>query len=271
MFFYITDCQKCNLYYNTCMRIEEFDGYIKDLLAIEQLSGIDSALNGLQVERIDPELNKIAFAVDASGESFQRAVAWGADLLFTHHGIFFGKTRPVTGILYARLKYLLENQLALYAVHLPLDMHPELGNNAGIAGLLKLKNRKAFGIYHGVKIGIKGTLPKEASLSRISDVLCKNSLIPPHCLAFGKEKTKSIGIVSGGAAGNVREAIEEKLDLYITGEAAHTVYHECAEAGINVIFTGHYLSEVWGVQALQRKIAADTKLKTCFIDIPTGY
>ncbi|MBN1797123.1 MAG: Nif3-like dinuclear metal center hexameric protein [Spirochaetales bacterium] len=253
------------------MLIEEFDSLMKELLAIEQFANIDSALNGLQVGRNDPELKKIAFAVDASGESFQRAASWGADLLFTHHGIFFGKMRPVTGVLYARLQYLLENQLALYTAHLPLDIHPEFGTNAGIAGLLKLKHRKVFGLYHGVKMGIKGTLPKELSLAEISVVLCKNSLIPPRCLAFGKEKINTVGIVSGGAAGNVRDAIEEGLDLYITGEATHSVYHECSEAGINVMFIGHYLSEVWGVQALQQKIAQATHLKTCFIDIPTGY
>lgn len=269
--FMLADCQKCNLYYNTGMRIEEFDSLIKELLPIEEVAHLDSALNGLQVGRNDPELRNVAFAVDACEESFQRAIDWGADLLFTHHGILFGKIRPVTGVLYARLQYLLKNQLALYSVHLPLDMHPELGNNAGIADLLNLKNRKEFGPYHGIKMGIKGFLPKQASLAEISDVLCKNSLIPPRCLAFGKEKIKTVGIVSGGAASNVRDAIEEKLDLYITGESAHTVYHECAEAGINVIYIGHYVSEVWGVQALQHKIAKDTKLKTCFIDVPTGY
>jgi dinuclear metal center YbgI/SA1388 family protein len=271
VFFKIIVCQNCNLYYNTHMRIEDFDHYIKELLAIEQLSGIDSSLNGLQVSRNNPLINNIAFAVDASAESFQRAVAWGAELLFCHHGIFFGKTRPVTGILYSRIQYLIENQLALYAVHMPLDLHPELGNNAGIAGLLKLKNRETFGLYHGIKMGIKGTLPKEASLNQISNLLGKNKPLPPRILAFGKEKIKTVGIVSGGAANNVRDAIEEKLDLYITGEASHTIYHECAEAGINVIFAGHYLSEVWGVHSVQRKIAAETKLKNCFIDIPTGY
>jgi putative NIF3 family GTP cyclohydrolase 1 type 2 len=230
------------------MRIEDFDNMVRGILAIEQLEEIDKALNGLQVTRQDPLLKSIAFAVDASLESFKRAHEWGADLLFAHHGLFFGKTRPVT-----------------------LDMHPRLGNNAALAGLLDLKERSAFGSYRGVKIGVRGTLPAESSLAQVTDMLGKNSLIPPRCLAFGSPSIKTVGIVSGGSASNVREAIDEKLDLFITGDASHDVYHECAEAGINVIFAGHYLSEVWGVRALEKVIAGQTDLRTCFIDVPTGF
>jgi dinuclear metal center YbgI/SA1388 family protein len=253
------------------MQIEEFDALIRNMLSFEQAEAAETALNGLQVSPSCKDLQKIGFTVDASLETFKIATDQGADLVFVHHGIFWKNIKPLTGIIYQRLKYLIEHNLALYAVHLPLDMHPELGNNAGIAGLLKLEQRMPFGVYHGVKIGIKGNLPKEKNIKEISDILSKSALIPLRSLAFGKEKIKTVGIVSGGAPENARDAIAEGLDLFITGEASHEVYHECLEASLNVIFAGHYLTEVWGVQAVQKKIAADTKLKTCFLDIPTGY
>ncbi|MEJ2662595.1 MAG: Nif3-like dinuclear metal center hexameric protein [Spirochaetia bacterium] len=252
------------------MRIKDFDALVRGILPIERMEGVDKAVNGLQVTRRDPEISRMAFAVDASLESFKRAAAWGADLLFTHHGLFFGGPRPLTGVLYERVLFLSEHQLALYSVHLPLDMHPELGNNAELARLLGLRELAGFGRYHGVDIGIKGILPEELTLAEISGRLGVESPAAPRCLAFGRAKIKSVGIVSGGAATDVREAIHENLDLFITGEASHDIYHECAEAGINVLFAGHYLSEAPGVKAFQKIIAQKTGLETCFIDIPTG-
>jgi len=253
------------------MRIEEFDSLVRGILDIERLEGVDKALNGLQVTRQNRELKSAAFAVDASLESFKRAREWGADLLFTHHGLFYGKIRPIKGVLFRRIRYLLENRLALYAVHLPLDMHPQVGNNAALAGLLGLTECSGFGTYHGIQIGVKGTLPAASTPAELMDKLGKHGLIPPRCLAFGPSTVKTVCIVSGGGASDVREAIDEKLDLFITGDASHDIYHECAEAGINVIFAGHYLTEVWGMKALQKAITKQTGLRTCFIDIPTGF
>jgi dinuclear metal center YbgI/SA1388 family protein len=253
------------------MLIEEFDSLVREILDIERPAAIDKALNGLQVTREDRELKSAAFAVDACMESFTRAREWGADLLFTHHGLFFGRSRAVTGVLFRRLSYLLENRLALYSVHLPLDLHPRLGNNAALAGLLGLNERCGFGDYHGFKIGVKGTLPAASTPAELMDKLGKHGIIPPRCLAFGPAIVNTVGIVSGGGASDVREAIDEKLDLFITGDASHDIYHECAEAGINVIFAGHYLTEVWGMKALQKAVTEQTGLRTCFIDIPTGF
>lgn len=254
------------------MQIDELDKLLRKWLNIDELASIDSALNGLQVasSRKRTEIKRVAFAVDASLISFQRASAWGADLLFVHHGLFWGKALPVTGGHYRRIRQLLESDLALYAVHLPLDMHPEFGNNAGIARLLGLEDLKPFGSYKGLKIGFSGYLNKAGTLDEIVAVLCGDGRNVLSILPFGAEKIKSVGIVSGGAAAEVSDAIEEGLDLYITGDASHTVYHQCLESKINVIFGGHYLTEEWGVKLLSEKLKKEIGLETTFLSIPTG-
>lgn len=253
------------------MLIDEFDKLIQEMLDIKQIGNADSALNGLQVSRNNSDIKKVAFSVDASMESFKRAIEKKSDLLFVHHGLFWGKVESISGNLYRRLKFLLKNDLALYAVHLPLDLHPEFGNNICIARYLGLKNVESFGTYHGVVIGKKGEFDVEQSIYDICSHLCGQNSLNQNILCFGSEKVKSVGIVSGGAAKNAHEAIEQKLDLFITGESSHEIYHACQEAGLNVIFAGHYKSEQWGVKTLAQKIHEQTDLDTFFIDIPTGY
>jgi dinuclear metal center YbgI/SA1388 family protein len=248
----------------------EIDTYFRGILSIDELIRTDSSLNGIQVDREGTEILRVAFAVDASLESFRRAVEWGGDMLFVHHGLSWGKPLALRGGHYHRLKYLIENNLSLYAAHLPLDMHPEFGNNAAMASALGLVEIEPFGEYKGIKIGFKGRLPEPME---INDILARLDLTREQCngiLPFGKQKISTVGLVSGGAPFEVEQAIEENLDLYITGDASHSIYHTCLEQGINVIFGGHYQTEVWGVKLLSRRLSADTGLATTFIDIPTG-
>lgn len=249
------------------MLLEDFDTLIRKLLSLEELEGIDDSMNGIQVGRPGKILKKAAFAVDASLESFRRAQEWQADLLFVHHGLFWGKPLAIAGGHYRRIKALLDSDCALYATHLPLDMHPELGNNAGIAEMLNLEDVKPFGMYHGVTIGCKGRFKEEKRLDEVIQTLGGPDI---RALPFGPGAISTVGIVSGGAAREVLQAIEEGLDLYITGDSAHSFYHDCLEAGINVLFGGHYLTEIWGVKLLAEKLKVETDLETCFIDIPTG-
>ena len=253
------------------MLVSEFDQLIRSWLPFDQTDKADSALNGLQVGRKDRNISKVAFAVDASLESFRRSLKCQADLLFVHHGLFFGKTRPVTGILWQRLKFLTEHDLALYAVHLPLDTAPVLGNNAGIASRLGLETIEPFGPYHGVKIGCKGRFPTPVPLHRAAGQLLGSTPLPKDFLAFGPENVTTAGIVSGRSPKSARDAVDEGLDLFITGETSHEIYHESMEAGLNVIFAGHYATEVFGVESVRKKLTADTDLETVFIDLPTGY
>ncbi len=252
------------------MLLKDFDKMIREFLDIDRIDSSDLSLNGLQVSRSKEELRKIAFAVDASMESFKRANARDADLLFVHHGLFWGRPYRLTGSLYNRIRFLIKNDLALYAVHLPLDMHPETGNNIGIVKMLNLESVEPFGDYHGLKIGYRGLLPSGKTMDEIANLITGQNAEPVTKLAFGPEIIKSIGIVSGGAPEVVTQAIDENLDLYITGDASHTVYHESMEGRINVLFAGHYATETWGIKLIKKKIEKETDLNTIFIDIPTG-
>ena len=252
------------------MLLEEFDRQLKNLLDFKRFEQADAASNGLQVGNDKLEIKKIALAVDASIESFTRAKAMNVDLLFVHHGLFWGRPIPLTGGHYKRVKFLLQNDLALYAVHLPLDAHPELGNNAGLAGHLGLQNAVPFGEYKGLKIGVRGRLPNPRTINALADRLCEGQAGCLAVLPFGPESNSEIGIVSGGAPETVHEAIEQKLDIFITGDASHVIYHECLEAGINIIFGGHYVTETFGIKGLAHYIGASFGIETVVLDIPTG-
>lgn len=235
----------------------------------------DAAPNGLQVGAADAPLTHAAFAVDAGIEVLRRASDHGAELLFVHHGLFWGRQATITDGLYQRIRVLIERNLALYAVHLPLDAHQELGNNAGMAAALGLKERRPFGNYHGVEIGVAGRVSEEhyPDGATLDELLSGTFGGRERCLAvlpFGAERIRSVGLVSGGGTRLVSQAIAEGLDLYITGDASHEAYHEALEAGLNVVFAGHYATETWGVRNMMAYIKAHTTLATTFIDLPTG-
>jgi dinuclear metal center YbgI/SA1388 family protein len=245
----------------TAIEIAEFLDRELDINGIE-----DNSSNGLQVENTG-EIKKIGFAVDACLETFQQAVETGCQMVMVHHGMLWNFSKYyLTGANYEKVKFLVESNLALYAAHLPLDMHPTYGNNIQLATLLGLQNIQPFGSHHGTPIGFVGD--KTTTLKEIKDILKKNK-IQTLTLPFGKEKIKTIAIISGGAAKEVEEAIAKKADLYITGEPMHHVYHLAKEANINVIFGGHYETEVWGVKALMPILKDKFKVKVEFIDIPT--
>jgi dinuclear metal center YbgI/SA1388 family protein len=252
------------------MRLAELDRWFSELLDIRAVEGVDPGRNGLQVSRRAQEVSKVAFAVDACSESFRRAAEQGADLLFVHHGLLWGESLCLTGTFYERVRFLVEHDLALYAAHLPLDMHPEVGNNAGIARRLGLVDIAPFGSWKGLRIGLKGRLPSPVPLDQVAAALAGPEAAPIRTLPFGPAEVRTAGVISGGAPWEALQAIEEGLDCYVTGEAAHGIYHHCLEAGISVMFAGHYHSETFGVRLLAERLAADTGLETTYLDIPTG-
>jgi dinuclear metal center YbgI/SA1388 family protein len=252
------------------MLVQELDGYFRSVFRIDDLARVDSSLNGLQVGRVGPKIEKIAFLVDACMEGFLLAAEWNADMVFAHHGLFWGKELRITGAHRRRLSYLFEKDLALYAVHLPLDMHPEVGNNAGMAKTLGLTDTEPFGFYKGFDIGIKGRLPAPLSIHDTAKLLFGAEHEHLSSLPFGKRLIATVGIISGGAPGEAAQAIEQGLDLYITGDASHTLYHQCREEGLNVISGGHYRTETWGVRLTAEKVRHETGIETRFFDIPTG-
>ncbi len=252
------------------MNIAEFDGWARELLGIERFRSIDDSLNGLQVGRSDGPVERIAFAVDACAETIRRAKDSGAQALFVHHGLFWGKPVPLVGAMRARVAELLSADLALYACHLPLDAHPELGNNAVLAGLLGIADPQPFGEYHGVKLGFKGRLDRAAPVDEVVRRILPSGGEPRTMLRFGPASVSTVAVVSGGAPFEALQAIAEGVDLYVTGEPSHSVYHEVMEAGINFAAAGHYATEVHGVKAVAERAARDLGVQTLFIEYPTG-
>ena len=234
------------------------------------LADQDYSNNGLQVEA-STDIQTVAFAVDACQQTIDQAIAQHADLLFVHHGISWGGgLKRLDGYMARRLAALYTHRLSLYAMHLPLDLHPEIGNNAVLANLLDLQQRQPFFLYHGQPIGFHGLLPHPmtpASLARLMDTRLNTS---SRLSVDAGRPIHSLGIVSGGGDDAIFEAAELHLDALLTGEFRHQQYHPALELGLSVIASGHYATETTGPRALMELTRRETGLSCIFIDTPTG-
>ena len=249
--------------------LKTVDDFISRTLCISDIPR-DASNNGLQVEGSEV-IKKAIFAVDASVELFEKAEEENADFIFVHHGISWGDSlKRITGQNAKRLKLLIKNDISLYAVHLPLDAHPELGHNAQLASFIGLDNQEMFSKYSGVNIGVMGELEQMSTPGAIAELLDKK-LDSSHTI-FGDEnrEIKRIGIVSGGGSSGIIDAVELGLDCFITGEIKHDVFHTIKELNIPVIALGHYCSEKPGVIAMMNTISDRFNIECKFIDIPTG-
>ncbi|MCD6143282.1 Nif3-like dinuclear metal center hexameric protein [Thermococcus sp.] len=230
----------------------------------------DKSRNGLQVEGKE-EVEKIAFAVDACMDTFIKARAFGADMLIVHHGLIWGGIEYVRGLVQKRLKFLLENELNLYAAHLPLDLHPEVGNNVQLLKLLELEPKEPFGSYNGLSISYISEFDEPKPLPLVAQILVeklKTDYVKAY--EFGVEEIRRVGVVSGRGGFAIPEAIEKGVNLFITGEFLHDDYHTAKEGRLSVIAAGHYASETLGVKALMPVLREKFGVKTVFIDNPTG-
>ena len=227
----------------------------------------DGAANGLQVENRGG-VTRIAAAVDASLATVKLAIAAGADLLIVHHGLFWSPAHPWTGRKYELLRLLVENNLAVYSSHLPLDAHPKLGNNAQLCAALGLKNLKPFFASHGQAIGFKS----QAKISRneLAAKLERATGAKPKIIPGGKKICEKIGIVTGGAGAELRLAAEEGVDTFITGEGPHWTYALAEELGMNVFYGGHYATETFGVKALAAELSRKFGVPWTFENHPSG-
>lgn len=228
----------------------------------------DYSVNGLQVEGTE-NISRVGLAVDACLETFRLADENGCQMLIAHHGIIWNGIQRVTGPVYRQLQFLIDKKLNLYASHLPLDLHPTLGNNARIASLLKLSNVRPFGLYKGVTIGYEGTVTRALTIGSVSEVLKKELGGEILTLPFGPEKIKRIAVISGGGSGELPEAVYKGIDLFITGESSHENHHAALEGNLNVIYCGHYHSEKPGVLAVGELLEEKFGLDTVFLDVPT--
>lgn len=242
--------------------------YLDEFMGIAAVQ--DDSLNGLQVEG-SSRVGKISFAVDACQETVESAARADADMLIVHHGLLWGKTKRITGVMQKRLSVLLGRSISLYAVHLPLDLHEKVGNNVELARLLGFKIRNKFARYKGTEIGYTASPPKPVSRSlvvkKLESLLEANASILP----FGPKEIKTAGIVSGGGSFFAAEAKDLGCDSLITGETSHVGYHIAKECEMNMIFAGHYASETVGLKALAGHLKKEFKLECSFISAPTGF
>lgn len=225
----------------------------------------DASHNGLQVSGTS-QISKIVFGVSASLELFRKAKVAGADLIVVHHGLLWGHEQPLTGMFRERVAFLLKHDINLAAYHLPLDMHPVVGHNACLMRAVQGRQVQPFGEYHGEHIGYRGVVENRplADLVAAWEALCDTKA---QVLSFGPSHINTLGIVSGAAHSILPQAIDEQLDLYVTGVLDEPVQEWCREGNINCVSLGHYNSEKPGILALQELVAKHFKVETEFIDI----
>jgi dinuclear metal center YbgI/SA1388 family protein len=245
--------------------------YADEFLRIRQVADERNAVNGLQVEN-SGSVSSIVAAVDASQATIA-GVPPGA-LLVVHHGLLWDGNVPLTDRRFRRVAALFESDVALYSAHIPLDLHPEVGNNVVLADRLGIEVEGWFGDYKGSPIGVWGFAParvtaREALLSEVNHAL--GTFGPgARLIAGGPERVSRVGIITGGAGNMIGEARSAGLDTYITGEGPHHTYFDAVEWGLNVIYAGHYATETLGVQALASHLGERFDLEWEFHDHPTG-
>jgi dinuclear metal center YbgI/SA1388 family protein len=248
---------------------DELVDYLNTYLKIAEIEDVSN--NGLQVEGGD-QVQKVAFAVDACQEAFRRAQASGADMIVVHHGLFWEKPLMVIGVHRERLSLLMDGRISLYAAHLPLDVHPEVGNNVQLLRLLGLSPEEhRFGEYHGTLLGVTGRFPKPVTRDEVVKKLEQSLAAPMTVLPFGPETVAMVGVISGGAADMAVQAALAGVDLYLTGEPSHSAFHQIAERGLNVVYGGHYATETLGLKALAAHLSEQFDLEAEFLHIPTGF
>lgn len=237
------------------------------LLKPERFNDWDGAVNGLQVENRG-NVHRIAAAVDASLSTVQSAVQARANLLLVHHGLFWSQSYPWTGSRYRLLRLLLDNDLAVYSAHLPLDAHPRIGNTAGLCAALGLSPTRPFFECRGHLLGLKTStrLPRDVLVQRLEKVTgTKVTLLPG-----GPSICRRVGVVTGSAGAELAQAALEGVDTFITGEGPHWTFSAAEFAGINVMYAGHYATETFGVKALAMHVSRKFQVPWVFMDNPSG-
>ena len=249
------------------MQRDELVRYLDRYLRIPETA--DYGPQGLQVEGAD-EISRVAFTVDSGMPCIEAALKVNAQMLIVHHGIFWGAQELIRGAFGHKVRRLLSTNLSLYAAHLALDAHPELGNNVELARLLELQVETWFCNAKGTEIGVICNSNDGFLVEAIADILGSKLSCETTLLQHGPLKARRIAIVSGDAAAHIGEAAALGVDTFITGETSHAHYYAAIEHGMNVIYAGHYATETVGVKALGQLVAERFGVAWAFHDHPTG-
>ncbi len=279
--------------------LSDIVSYTDDFLRIRDVGDWDNALNGLQIEN-SGQVTRLGAAVDVSTRVLTEAAKRNVDLLIVHHGLFWPGLQPVRSALRRQLQLAFENDIALYGAHLPLDIHPKVGNNAELVAALGLplgvrghvrafksgdmspqsksaqQNCRAsaaadaepFLEEKGQPVGLKAraSMPRNELIRKLRKALGA----PVKVFNFGPRQTRTIGVVTGGAGSEIYRVAQENIDTFITGEAPHWAAVAAQELGMNLLLGGHYATEVFGVKALAAHLSKRFGIPWEFIDCPTG-
>lgn len=247
--------------------LDHMVSYLDAELRTQEIPDYPGALNGLQLAN-SGSVGRIVAAVDASLPVVEAAAAGGAGLLLVHHGMFWQGAQPVTAALYRKLKIAMDSELAIYSSHLPLDVHPLYGNNALLAKMIGLIDPRPFFDHKGVLIGLRGGWI--GSRSALADTLRNVLGGSIHCCPAGRETDLEVGVITGGAGGEIAKVAALGVDCFVTGEGPHWSYTLAEELGVNLFYCGHYATETFGVKALGALMAEKFSIPWAFVDHPTG-
>ncbi|HEY9448682.1 MAG TPA: Nif3-like dinuclear metal center hexameric protein [Gemmatimonadaceae bacterium] len=253
--------------------VHEIASHLDAMLRSDEIPDYGNALNGIQVDS-DADIVKVAAAVDARERTILGAISAGANLLIVHHGLFWGGLVPLRGAHVRRVRLLLGHDVALYSAHLPLDAHPQLGNNVLLARELGLTPNSGFARYKTIDIGVAGQaeLPTAELVARADRVARQYGGAVRHS-GFAEDRMTSRWAIctgAGASAETLHEAAERNIDTLIVGEGPHWTAVDADELGITIIYAGHYATETLGVQALAAYVAERYDVPWHFIDVPTG-
>lgn len=241
--------------------------YANAELRVDEIADWPNALNGLQIEN-SGRVTKIGAAVDASTRALESAAAHGIDLLVVHHGLFWPGLQTVTGALRRQLQIGFEKDIALYSAHLPLDVHAEFGNNAQLMRALRIANAAPFFPWKNTLLGYRADvgLTRDELVERLRVIGLQTKSV-----AAGPPDVRSLGVITGGAGGEIFEVAKLGIDTFITGEAPHWAAVAAHELNINLIIAGHYATETFGVRTFAEHLGAKFNIPHRFIDLPTGF
>lgn len=249
------------------MQRDELTGYLDELLRIHEIS--DFGPQGLQIEG-RAEVQKVVGLVDAHQPCVEAALARDADLMLVHHGIFWGGPKRLAGSYGRLVRTFIARDLNLYAAHLALDAHPQWGNNAELARRLGLTIQDWWADVKGTPLAALAAPPQplgfDELVARFEEQVGPPRLVQPE----GPQQVRRVGILSGFGANEIEAAARLGCDAFITGETSHAQYYDALNAGINVLYGGHYTSETVGVQALGQHLAEQFGIEFEFVDLPTG-